>query len=255
MVRGRIDPALLDTPAATPSAAASSPSRPRATTASSSPMKNCCPSRKNRCSIASRCPTASSTKCSSSLQAEAARVPATVASCPRTPSEARTAAASSPSRKTWKDRSRRAKSSSPARRPIPQCRPSAAGRATTGRAMSMPALRPELKTVAKRQAVRLACRVPARHVAERASRSLRRQHEAAAEDPGKRPDIKQFNILTFNVGAAWLEPKGWLRQHAAGRDKALKQARRHGAGRRDRLSAAPGQAGAPGLRHRRGHDR
>ena len=33
-----------NTPAATPSAAASSPSRPRATTASSSPTRNCCPS-------------------------------------------------------------------------------------------------------------------------------------------------------------------------------------------------------------------
>ena len=34
-------------------------------------------------------------------------------------------------------------------------------------------------------------------------------------------DIKQFNILTFNVGGAWVEPKGWLDNDAAGREKAL----------------------------------
>ena len=34
-------------------------------------------------------------------------------------------------------------------------------------------------------------------------------------------DIKQFNILTFNVGSAWVEPQGWLSNDAAGREKAL----------------------------------
>jgi hypothetical protein len=34
-------------------------------------------------------------------------------------------------------------------------------------------------------------------------------------------DIKQFNILTFNVGAAWLDPKGWLENTPKGRDRAL----------------------------------
>jgi hypothetical protein len=34
-------------------------------------------------------------------------------------------------------------------------------------------------------------------------------------------DIKRFNVLTFNVGAAWVEPKGWLTNDAAGREKAL----------------------------------
>jgi tetratricopeptide (TPR) repeat protein len=36
-------------------------------------------------------------------------------------------------------------------------------------------------------------------------------------------DIKQFNILTFNVGAAWLDPKGCFDNTAAGREKALKK--------------------------------
>jgi hypothetical protein len=36
-------------------------------------------------------------------------------------------------------------------------------------------------------------------------------------------DIKQFNILTFNVGAAWLDPKGFFDNTAAGREKALKK--------------------------------
>jgi tetratricopeptide (TPR) repeat protein len=35
------------------------------------------------------------------------------------------------------------------------------------------------------------------------------------------PDIKQFNILTFNVGAAWVEPKGWLPNTPEGRNQAL----------------------------------
>jgi len=36
-------------------------------------------------------------------------------------------------------------------------------------------------------------------------------------------DIERFNILTFNVGAAWLEPKGFFDNTAAGREKALKK--------------------------------
>ncbi len=36
-------------------------------------------------------------------------------------------------------------------------------------------------------------------------------------------DIKHFNILTFNVGAAWLNAKGFFDNTAAGREKALKK--------------------------------
>jgi tetratricopeptide (TPR) repeat protein len=36
-------------------------------------------------------------------------------------------------------------------------------------------------------------------------------------------DIKRFNILTFNVGAAWLDAKGFFDNTAAGREKALKR--------------------------------
>jgi von Willebrand factor type A domain len=34
-------------------------------------------------------------------------------------------------------------------------------------------------------------------------------------------NIKQFNILAFNAGAAWVEPKGWIANTKEGRDKAL----------------------------------
>jgi hypothetical protein len=34
-------------------------------------------------------------------------------------------------------------------------------------------------------------------------------------------DLRFFNVLAFNVGAAWLEPAGWLPNTAQGRDKAL----------------------------------
>src|SRR5258708_28001836 len=61
------------------------------------------------------------------------------------------------------------------------------------------------------------------------------------------PDIKQFNILTFNVGSAWVEPKGWLPNTAAGRDQAF--ARLKGIvleGATD-LSAALGKLVQPGF--------
>jgi tetratricopeptide (TPR) repeat protein len=35
------------------------------------------------------------------------------------------------------------------------------------------------------------------------------------------PDIKHFNILTFNVAGSWVEPSGWLENTTAGRKKAL----------------------------------
>ena len=37
------------------------------------------------------------------------------------------------------------------------------------------------------------------------------------------PDIKRFNVLTFNVGAAWIEPKGWLDNTTANRDKVMER--------------------------------
>jgi hypothetical protein len=35
------------------------------------------------------------------------------------------------------------------------------------------------------------------------------------------PDIKQFNVLAFNVGSTWLEPNGWLPNTPEGRERAL----------------------------------
>src|SRR5205085_9407961 len=37
------------------------------------------------------------------------------------------------------------------------------------------------------------------------------------------PAIKRFNVLTFNVGAAWVEPNGWLENSAANRDKVFER--------------------------------
>lgn len=37
------------------------------------------------------------------------------------------------------------------------------------------------------------------------------------------PTLKQFNILTFNVGSAWVEPKGWLPNTPEGREQALQR--------------------------------
>ena len=36
-------------------------------------------------------------------------------------------------------------------------------------------------------------------------------------------DIKQFNVLAFNVGTAWLNPKGWLENSEKGREAVLKR--------------------------------
>ena len=62
------------------------------------------------------------------------------------------------------------------------------------------------------------------------------------QDPESDRDIKQFNILTFNVGAAWVEPKGWLANTAAGREQAFCPARRPVLEGATDLSARPGQA-------------
>src|SRR5205085_11777511 len=35
------------------------------------------------------------------------------------------------------------------------------------------------------------------------------------------PDLEHFNVLAFNAGACWVEPKGWLPNTKAGREKAL----------------------------------
>jgi tetratricopeptide (TPR) repeat protein len=37
------------------------------------------------------------------------------------------------------------------------------------------------------------------------------------------PDLKQFNVLAFNAAAAWVEPKGWLPNTAAGRETLFKR--------------------------------
>jgi hypothetical protein len=36
-------------------------------------------------------------------------------------------------------------------------------------------------------------------------------------------DIEKFNVLTFNVGTAWVEPKGWLDNSPTGRDTVVKR--------------------------------
>jgi hypothetical protein len=36
-------------------------------------------------------------------------------------------------------------------------------------------------------------------------------------------DIERFNVLTFNVGAAWVEPNGWINNTSAGRDTIFKR--------------------------------
>ncbi len=37
------------------------------------------------------------------------------------------------------------------------------------------------------------------------------------------PDIEQFNVLTFDVGTAWVEPNGWIDNTAAGREKVFRR--------------------------------
>jgi hypothetical protein len=72
--------------------------------------------------------------------------------------------------------------------------------------------------------------------------SMKLWQQILQSDPG----IKQFNILAFNVGTSWIEPKGWLDNTPEGRAKAL--ARLDGIvleGATD-LSAALGQLVTPG---------
>jgi tetratricopeptide (TPR) repeat protein len=82
-------------------------------------------------------------------------------------------------------------------------------------------LRPELKTVAKDTSF--------------ASRAVFLLDTSLSENPGRfavsmkllrkilenDPAIKEFNVLAFNVGAAWVEPAGWLPNDGAGRQRAF----------------------------------
>ncbi len=84
-------------------------------------------------------------------------------------------------------------------------------------------LRPSLKTVAKDKAfashaVFLLDTSLSEHP-ERFAVNLKLLRKILENDS----DIKHFNILTFNVGAAWLDAKGWLDNSAAGREKALRK--------------------------------
>jgi hypothetical protein len=84
-------------------------------------------------------------------------------------------------------------------------------------------LRPRLKTVAKDQsfaahAVFLLDTSLSEHP-ERFAVTMKLLQKILAADKS----IEHFNVLTFNVGAAWLDPKGWLDNTPAGREKALKK--------------------------------
>src|SRR5262249_31420435 len=54
---------------------------------------------------------------------------------------------------------------------------------------------------------------------ERFAVSMKLLQKILETDPG----IQHFNILTFNTGAAWVEPKGWLPNTAEGREQALRR--------------------------------
>jgi hypothetical protein len=84
-------------------------------------------------------------------------------------------------------------------------------------------LRPQLKSVAKNhgfasQAVFLLDTSLSEHP-DRFAVSMKLLKAILEGDAG----IKQFNILTFNVGAAWLDPKNFFDNTPAGREKALKK--------------------------------
>jgi hypothetical protein len=84
-------------------------------------------------------------------------------------------------------------------------------------------LRPQLKAVANARpsaehAVFLLDTSLSEHP-ERFDVSMKILRKILESDPG----IKQFNVLTFNVGAAWLDPKGFLDNTAEGRARALKK--------------------------------
>ncbi len=82
-------------------------------------------------------------------------------------------------------------------------------------------LRPDLKTVASgasfaSRAVFLLDTSLSEHP-ERFAVSMRLLRKILENDPA----IKEFNVLAFNVGAAWAEPAGWLPNNAAGRQRAF----------------------------------
>lgn len=81
-------------------------------------------------------------------------------------------------------------------------------------------IRPELKVEAARPFAEHAVFVLDTSLSEHPDRfavSMKLLQKVLENDP----DIKRFNVLAFNVGAAWVEPKGWLPNTREGRDQAL----------------------------------
>ncbi|HZY90465.1 MAG TPA: VIT and VWA domain-containing protein, partial [Gemmataceae bacterium] len=84
-------------------------------------------------------------------------------------------------------------------------------------------LRPELKTVAKdggfaSHAVFLLDTSLSEHP-DRFNVSMKLLRKILENDPA----IKEFNVLAFNVGAAWVEPAGWLPNTPAGRQRLFRK--------------------------------
>jgi hypothetical protein len=81
-------------------------------------------------------------------------------------------------------------------------------------------VRPQLKTETSRpfsdHAVFLLDTSLSEHP-DRFAVSMKLWQQVLQSDPG----IKKFNILAFNVGTSWIEPKGWLDNTPEGRGKAL----------------------------------
>ena len=241
------------TPAATPSAAASSPSPPRATTASSSPTRNRCPFAGEQMCYRFPLPDCKLTETAVHPAGQHRRVQGRHRSCRRTPTKRRGRRPASTSRTTWNDKAgRAATSSSPARRATPQVQAISGRQGESGPLYLYARLRPELKVEAG-QAVRRACRLPAGHVAERASRPLRREHEAARgrswratrTSSTSTSDLQRRRRLGRAEGLA-----ATTRRPDA--SEAFAPARRPGAGRGHRLLGAPWTSWpSPGFADRR----
>ncbi len=81
-------------------------------------------------------------------------------------------------------------------------------------------IRPELKVEAAKPFAKNAVFLLDTSLSEHPDRfaiNMKLLRQILEADPG----IEQFNILAFNVGASWVEPKAWLPNTKAGRDKAF----------------------------------
>ncbi len=120
--------------------------------------------------------------------------------------------------KTWADKGPGGEALFAFRPPLPQVQAVTGRQGESGPLYLYARLRPELKVEKAEPFAKHAVFLLDTSLSEHPDRfgvSMKLLRKVLETDP----DVKHFNVLAFSVGAAWAEPKGWLENTPANRDK------------------------------------